>query len=176
MGEGESCRTARSGRCLAGTWACRSMSEHTGPIGGGSGVWVRASRPGRVWVGYGRVRVGYGRVMVRSALGRLGRPESCGARLGRASSEVCQIRVRLKAQVNVSVSGMSKAWLRAGPGLLMRACEIQPSLTAPVAAWGYEWAAGQCDMVVPTRILTAGLRGSDAGLVGPGLGQAGECG
>ena len=30
-----------------------------------------------------------------------------------------------KAQVNVSVSGMSEAWLRAGPGLLMRVYEIK---------------------------------------------------
>ena len=58
-----------------------------------------------------------------------------GARLGRAGSEVCRIRVRVKAQVNVSVSGMSEAWLRAGPGLLMRVCEIKPSLMALVAAW-----------------------------------------
>ena len=49
---------------------------------------------------------------------------------------MCRIRVRVKAQVNVSVSGMSEAWLWAGPGLLMRVCEIQPSLMALVAAWG----------------------------------------
>ena len=69
--------------------------------------------PGQARVGYGRVRDGCGRVRVRSASGRLGRQESCGARLGRAGSEVCRIRVRVKAQVNESVSGMSKAWLRA---------------------------------------------------------------
>ena len=57
--------------------------------------------PGRVGVGYGQVWVGYGRVRIRSALGRLGRQESCGARLGRAGSEVCRIRVRIKVQVNV---------------------------------------------------------------------------
>jgi hypothetical protein len=49
---------------------------------------------------------------------------------------VCGIRVGVKAQVDVSVSGMSEAWLRAGPGLLMRVCEIKPSLMALVAAWG----------------------------------------
>ena len=84
-------------------------------------VHVRAHRPDR-----GRVRVGdgCGRVLVRSASGRLCRQESCGARLGRAGSEVCRIRVRVKAQVNVSVSGMSEAWLRAGPGFPVQACEI----------------------------------------------------
>ena len=162
MGGGESCRTARSGWCPAETWACRSMSErtaggrerekeshagqrgvvgalrergHAGPcpsaqarFGGGLGY-------SQARVGYGQVRDSCGRVRVRSASGRLGRQESCGARLGRAGSEVCRIRVRVKAQVNVSVSGMSEAWLRAGPGLLMRACEIIPSLMALVAAW-----------------------------------------
>ena len=49
---------------------------------------------------------------------------------------MCRIRVGVKAQVDVSVSGMSEAWLRAGPGLLMRVCEIKPSLMALVAAWG----------------------------------------
>ena len=49
---------------------------------------------------------------------------------------MCGIRVGVKTQVDVSVSGVSEAWLRAGPGLLMRVCEIKPSLMALVAAWG----------------------------------------
>ena len=61
-----------------------------------------------------------------------------GARLGRAGSEVCRIRVRVKAQVNVSVSGMSEAWLRAGPGLLMRVCEIQPGMEGGAKIWTSE--------------------------------------
>ena len=104
----------------------RANRPDWGRVGSVRRAGLEQAGPGRVRVGYGQVRVGCGQVRVRSALARLGRPESCGARLGRADSEVCRFRVRLKAQVSVSVSGMSEAWLRAGPGLLMRACEIKP--------------------------------------------------
>ena len=83
----------------------QAIEERSAPCGNvGLRVHVRAHRPDRERVrGAGRSGlkragpggswsgpVGYGRVRVRSALGRLGRQESCGARLGRAGSEVHQ--------------------------------------------------------------------------------------